>query len=293
VGKYYAAFRGDWEHALPLLAKSTQAALKEAAAKDLLKPEESAAQADVGDLWWSVAEKEGGAFKAAVQNRAATWYSQALEGLTGPRKAQAEKRIQTASDAASGEWTDLLRLVNPDKHAATGKWTRRGNEIEVAGAGDHCVLQVPKTTQGSYDLQVAFTAKEGTRHEAAVILPVGTAQTVLMIDGWQGVTGLGSVTGVTPNETGNPTTIAAPKGTRGFITPGQRCSVIVRVRIEGANAQVQAEFNGRKIVDWRGKQAVLSVWQGWPVKAKTFGLGACATPVVWHTVKVRLSDQSR
>lgn len=293
AGKYYAASRGDWEHALPLFAQSAQAALMEAAAKDLLKPEDDAAQAGVGDLWWSAAEKESGAFKAAVQDRAATWYSQALEGLTGLRKAQAEKRIQTASDAAGGDWTDLLRLVNPDKHAATGKWIRRGNEIEVAGTGDHCVLEIPKTTQGSYDLQVAFTAKEGTRHEVAVILPVGSAQTVLMIDGWQGVTGLGSVNGVTPNETGNPTTSTAPKGARGFITPGQRCSVAVRVRIEGANAQVQADFNGRKIVDWRGKQAALSVWHGWPVKAKTFGLGACTTPVVWHTVKVRLFDAAR
>ncbi|MCY3021603.1 MAG: hypothetical protein NTW87_21525 [Planctomycetota bacterium] len=295
AGKYYAASRGDWEHALPLFAKSAQAALKEAAAKDLLKPEDGAAQADVGDLWWSAAEKEkeGGAFKAAMQNRAAAWYSQALDGLTGLRKAQAEKRIQTASDAAGADWTDLLRLVNPDKHATTGKWTRRGNELEVAGTGDHCVLEIPKTTQGSYDLQVAFTVKEGARHEPAIILPVGAAQTVLMIDGWQGVTGLGSVNGVPPVDTGNPTTIAAPKGTHGFITPGQRCNVTVRVRIEGATAQVQAEFNGRKIVDWKGKQAALSVWTGWPVKAKTFGLGACSTPVVWHTAKVRLFDAAR
>ena len=30
VGKYYAASRGNWEHALPLFAKSTQAALEQA-----------------------------------------------------------------------------------------------------------------------------------------------------------------------------------------------------------------------------------------------------------------------
>ncbi|MCY3021534.1 MAG: hypothetical protein NTW87_21175 [Planctomycetota bacterium] len=123
VAKHYVTAKSDWEHALPLFAKCSAPVLKEAAAKDALKPEEAAARADLGDLWWSVSEKESGPFKTALQSRAVGCYNQALEGLTGVRKMQVEKRLQAAS-AAMGTGSEALKAaglvfwVNPNQDPA-------------------------------------------------------------------------------------------------------------------------------------------------------------------------------
>lgn len=113
VARHYVVAKGDWGTALPLFSKCAVPALKEAAARDLAQPAEAAACADLGDLWWSLAEKESGPFKAAAQSRAATWYSQALEGLSGLRRLQAEKRVLATAGAlgASGEGLKAAGLV--------------------------------------------------------------------------------------------------------------------------------------------------------------------------------------
>jgi len=123
VGKYYVASKGDWNRALPLLAKCSSAGLKEAATKELEAPKEATGKADVGDLWWAISEKETGAMKAVLQNRALMWYADAVNDLTGTRKIQVEKRMQSAL-SASGMTADSLRAaglvfwVNPNLDAA-------------------------------------------------------------------------------------------------------------------------------------------------------------------------------
>jgi len=288
VAKYDMASKDDWEHALPLLAKCSVPLLKEAAAKDLAKPEEAPARADLGDLWWTASEKESGPLRAAMQHRAVHWYAQVGDGLSGARKLQIEKRMQ----AGAGDWTDLLKLANPATHAVAGKWFRQGSDLGVSPGG-HSVLEIPRTARGSYELEAVFSIKEGARHEAAVFLPVGAAHTALMLDGWDGVTGLGSVNGLPPTAAANPTAFRPPGAARGLLVPGRQVTLSVRVRIAGANAEVRADLNGRKIVEWRGKQAALSVWGGWPVRSKSFGLGACDTAVLWHTVRLRVLGDSR
>ncbi len=96
VAKYRAAVKGDWDAALPLFAKGSHAGLKEAAAKDLARPADDAARAELGDLWWSLAERESGAFKTALQGRARACYEQVVGSLAGLDKARVEKRIEEA-----------------------------------------------------------------------------------------------------------------------------------------------------------------------------------------------------
>lgn len=139
AGKYLVTAKGDWERALPLLAKCSQSALKDAAAKDLARPEEAAARADVGDAWWALAEKESGPFKAAAHKHAADWYSKAVGELSGMRKLQAEKRIQTALSATglTAEWlraAGLVFWVNPNLDP-TGRPRDLVSNIQPAGTG--------------------------------------------------------------------------------------------------------------------------------------------------------------
>jgi hypothetical protein len=176
VGKYHGA-RGAWDDALPLLAKCSVAALKDAAAADLAKPEGAPECADLGDLWWSIAEKEQGSFKAGSQARASYWYGLALSRLSGVRKLLAEKRMQSAMATASGSgipvtlhWTiaddaDVylngkpLRQYTPDFH-------RRGDEAYMAfeaavalKTGD--VITVGGRRGGSYGITLFALTKDG------------------------------------------------------------------------------------------------------------------------------------
>jgi len=53
AGKYLCLVKGDWDKGLPLLAKGSDAKLKELAQKELAGPKDAAEQAAVGDGWWA------------------------------------------------------------------------------------------------------------------------------------------------------------------------------------------------------------------------------------------------
>jgi len=109
VGQFEATIKGNWESALPFLAKGSDAALKAAAEKDLAGPKEAVEQAGAGDAWWDLAEKETAAAKDNLRSRALFWYSKAEEKLTGLVRAKIAKRLlDTRLERISrGTWVDV------------------------------------------------------------------------------------------------------------------------------------------------------------------------------------------
>jgi len=93
VGRYECLFRGNWTAGLSLLAKGSDAPLRELAAKDLANPEAGEPAMAVGDGWWTLAEKETGESKANARRRAAFWYAKARDQLSGLIKQRVELRI--------------------------------------------------------------------------------------------------------------------------------------------------------------------------------------------------------
>jgi len=124
VGKYHIS-SGDWEKAVSVLAKCTSPTLQLAAEKDLASPMEAEAKADAGDLWWTASEKETGSLKTALQQRALSWYQQALDGLSPARKLKTEKRVQGA--LSSGNSVENL------KAAGLVFWVNPGTDLSGAG----------------------------------------------------------------------------------------------------------------------------------------------------------------
>ncbi|MCY3022999.1 MAG: hypothetical protein NTW87_28820 [Planctomycetota bacterium] len=156
VGRYHLATKGDWERALPLLAKCSAPAFKEAAARDLLGPETATAQADVCDLWWALTGKESGPLKTALQVRAAHWYSQACDGLAAARKQQTEKRLQTLDDAvrtASGIIADKVVLWNMHNGSHANRGAAQASVILLSGR---------KEVYAAKDLKVPWDANKDT-----------------------------------------------------------------------------------------------------------------------------------
>jgi len=53
LGEYYCLFKGDWDRGLRYLAAGSDPALQTPAAADLAGPTDAAAQAALGDQWWT------------------------------------------------------------------------------------------------------------------------------------------------------------------------------------------------------------------------------------------------
>lgn len=129
VGHFLLTAKGDVQAALPMLAKGSDAALKSLAAKDLAGTPSSSEQVALGDSWWALGEKESGAGREAMHQRASYWYSQAVTQLTGLSKAKVQRRINESKNATimKGSWLDV---TDPALFRVQGK---KGDPIKLAG----------------------------------------------------------------------------------------------------------------------------------------------------------------
>jgi serine/threonine protein kinase/tetratricopeptide (TPR) repeat protein len=94
-GKFLAFYKGHWGDGLPLLARGSDEALGVLAQKDLAGPKDPIDQAAIGDAWYALGKVQK--IQVAKRNiwlHARFWYEQALPGLTGPAKEEAEKRVK-------------------------------------------------------------------------------------------------------------------------------------------------------------------------------------------------------
>jgi hypothetical protein len=103
VGRFYALTLGDWDRALPLLARSEDNQLKELAKADMASPTDPQKQADLADEYWQVAGRLGGDDREALRQRARYWYRQAYEKLEGVRKDLALQRAASPDARAYGD----------------------------------------------------------------------------------------------------------------------------------------------------------------------------------------------
>jgi WD40 repeat protein len=110
VGKYYGLAKGNWDKGLPRLVLCGDSALQGLARRELTKPAEPMARAELGDAWWDAAGNERGATKTQMQRRAYHWYKQAVADLTGLRQDQVAQRLKVLSEQLPeqpGRWEHL------------------------------------------------------------------------------------------------------------------------------------------------------------------------------------------
>jgi hypothetical protein len=98
VGVHICFNTNRWEVGLAYLAKSPPGPLKTLAERDLANPADPAAMAALADAWWDFADAKAAVPDGAGRRRAAFWYAKALPGLSGEKKAAAEKRIAEMSE---------------------------------------------------------------------------------------------------------------------------------------------------------------------------------------------------
>jgi hypothetical protein len=189
AARYYAFINDDFPSALPLFARGSDAALQAAAKADLAKPTKADGQKALGDLWWDQAAKEKAdpAAADACNKRAAYWYQQSADRLTGLEKTIVDQRLATLSEAAllvlkspastanaratskpitqpntaaKNRVVDLLELTDVARDARVSVWhlEKRGLMNEPAKTAE---LRFPYKPPAQYDLDVVYKRTDG------------------------------------------------------------------------------------------------------------------------------------
>lgn len=153
-GRYVCFYKGDWLTGLPLLAKSSNAALSSLAKREVEQPRELETLLQLGDDWWEVAEEEKDPVKSTIRERAADAWQLALPLASGLQKQALETKVE--------------RIFKPTKFFET---TGTGQGVSVANPdlnpGPFFTVEFWVATQASS--AILLSKREDRRDSSLVI----------------------------------------------------------------------------------------------------------------------------
>jgi len=134
AGRWHGFVKGDWQKAMPLLAKGSDVLLAQVAQDDLAQRTKPEAQAELADAWWNQCLKETGPTRSMAARRAVLWYNQALSNLTGLRRIEATKsRLEALSTVSDPDASSVPGAVEEGNVAlASNGTTLNGEKIAAA-----------------------------------------------------------------------------------------------------------------------------------------------------------------
>jgi hypothetical protein len=115
VGSYYCFSKGDWPRGLPLLAKGSDANLKQLATLELSSPSKVDDVNHLADGWWDISAKEPAVNRPRIRQHASSLYKTVVESATGLRRALVERRIADASADQTASATVEGKLASAPK----------------------------------------------------------------------------------------------------------------------------------------------------------------------------------
>jgi hypothetical protein len=202
MGQFICFIKGNWDLGLRFLAKGSDPALKGLADKEIAFPIEVAAQADVADGWWDLAQKEKGATrKDRMVERARFWYQAALPGATGLLKVKLDRRMaELGTEVRSG--IDLLKLVDPRQDFVRGgAWRSSGSKLispPEGAKGELSIIRVPYIPPPEYDLVLTIVKPEEKRGRDGsfdVGCPFPGGALAIVLDAHEGILGFNGIEG--------------------------------------------------------------------------------------------------
>jgi hypothetical protein len=102
VGRYVCFAQGDWEAGLRHLAKGSDAALRDLAARELAPPADAAAFLALADGWQKIVATLTGSARERASGRALEHYRTALPGLAAAEAERIRKRVAELEKASGG-----------------------------------------------------------------------------------------------------------------------------------------------------------------------------------------------
>ncbi len=292
------------------MAKGSDETLKKMAQQELSPPVDAEAKGTLGDAWLSVARVRHAEERNAAQVRAAFWYQRALDSAPeATTKLRVEKRLdeiirtgrplgRSAAGRVAGNalrlhllpgglfprgvWEDLLEYADPQNGVAKAdqwKWTEDGISGGKASGG----LPLRVALEGNYDMEVQFTRLRFT-DAVVLVFVVNGRQCALALNAYKTKEDSFQVLeGQLDNSPRDIVTSVIP----GEFSNNQRHTVLVRVRLIGDNASVEARFDGKPLLYWVGPQTGVKRRWGLPLAPSRPALAA-VVPVTVHSVRMRL-----
>jgi hypothetical protein len=265
---------------------------------------------EIGNWYASLAETApGAASKAAMLARARTYYMRFLElhmtddmqrtmvvatvrnveaeiaKLSAPPEPAAAASHQPPAGGKAAEakkGIDLLALVDVAKDVVKGDWQRQAAALQVEAKGGPMMLVLPVQPCGSYELEARFvrTAGKGT---VIAVLPAGSKCVALSMSWNKGqVSALELIGGKGPKE--NETAVKPGK-----LENSREYVLLVKVLLDGDNAQITVTLDGKPYIAWQGPTSALSLFQNLRLRhAGCLGLGACDATVVFGSARLRM-----
>ncbi len=277
IGRYLCFVKGEWDAGLPHLLAGAKPPLKTAAEKEVLKPQDAAAQVDVADLWWDVAQKEKSPWRRErILARAKHWLDLAAPSANGLVKVRVQKRLDDLEGLQPG-FVNLLKLIDPAKDGVEGSWKLDNGKL-VAGPGKFVRLEIPYQPPAEYDFRVVFSRIDGANNVSQILSRQGKGFLWIMELG-QSRCALGNCRGLWITEAANPsiTKVSETQNDNGPHTS------LLEVRKD----RVRCFFNGKMILEYKTDYADLSMNAGWKLRSEQLlGLGLWESPTEFHRVDV-------
>ncbi len=192
----------------------------------------------------------------------------------------------TSGTARAQAPVDLLESFDPAKHVVSGNWTRNTEGIVVTSEPRSRAVLVEQIG-GSYSLTLEFTRISG-KDSLGVVLPVGSGQCVLHLSLFDGEAhGIGIVAGRLARD--NPTTIRP-----GTLQNDHPYRLQIEVEVNGDQASIRSQLDGRPFLNWRGNPASLSMLDFWKLPvSNSLGLFTNSEYLVHGAVIAKLNRSMR
>ncbi|HVR84819.1 MAG TPA: hypothetical protein VMU54_10950 [Planctomycetota bacterium] len=273
VGRYLCFVRGDWEKGLLTLSLGAKGALKSAVDKDLGKPREADPQAETGDGWYELAQKEKSGWKKnKILSRAQYWYEQAAATASGLTRVKVEKRLDDLEALKPG-FVNLLKLVDPKKDAVTGTWKVQDGKL-VSDKTKFCRIEIPYKPPAEYDLLLSFSRVDGSSDINVLLSHSGKAFACIM-GGGNISFGLGMCRGLWTDKPDNPTVVSVSDA----FGPGRTYTALIEVRRD----RVRLLVDEKQIFNWKTDYSDLSMSSAWKLRDDSLlGLGSYESSVAFH-----------
>jgi WD40 repeat protein len=131
VGRHLALVKGNFDEALPYLAKGSDPSLKALAVREAAKPAAPLELTGIADAWWDLGSRLSGLAEDSAHKHAVLFYTRARPALVGADLARVDSRIQGAPVLAAGTpvpaapvpGTTPPRVVTPGAGNATSTHT--------------------------------------------------------------------------------------------------------------------------------------------------------------------------
>lgn len=290
-----------------MLAKSSDARLKQLAQQDLAKPADSTAQKSLADEWYDYAQSLPAQSRARAHQRAGDWYVKAYPGSTGLPRFAITKRLEelgrrpelpaipvakaelspvTAVAPApaatpAGEWIDLLKNVDLKRDVITGSWQQDGAAL-VSNRGGRSGLAWKVPITGALDVHAVFARLENNQ-SISFFFPVGDTrgQFALSVE-------FETLSGV--HIRGFPFSNSPASVRPGKLENGREYTLDLHVIPQaGDEVSISAELDGKPYFTWKGSKSLLNYLpENWPIPAdRSIALGTFDSSFRVKEFKVR------